>query len=93
MAEKVKILIADSGCEYGGIIYRRLESEGYEYKICADDGYELLSRISEYEPDAVLCDLFMTGTDAVGVIKKANKGAGRKIFFIVTSFFRECLFR
>lgn len=72
MANNTKILICDTSCDYGEAFYKNIEMAGYKFKICRSDGGALAEEIRDYEPDIVLCDMVMTGTDAVGEIGRAH---------------------
>lgn len=89
MSSIAKILVSDSNCEYGEVFFRTLEMAGYNYKVCPEDGCEVLKEIQEYEPDIVLCGVSMTEKDAVAVIGEVNSGTGKKPFFIVASYYRN----
>lgn len=89
MANNTKILICDTSCDYGEAFYKNIEMAGYKFKICRSDGGALAEEIRDYEPDIVLCDMVMTGTDAVGVITQINSEQIRKPFFIVSSFYKN----
>lgn len=89
MANNTKILICDTSCDYGEAFYKNIEMAGYKFKICRSDGGALAEEIRDYEPHIVLCDMVMTGTDAVGVITQINSEQIRKPFFIVSSFYKN----
>lgn len=89
MANNTKILICDTSCDYCEAFYKNIEMAGYKFKICRSDGGALAEEIRSYEPDIVLCDMVMTGTDAVGVISQINSEQIRKPFFIVSSFYKN----
>lgn len=89
MANNTKILICDIGCDYGETFYKNIEMAGYKFKVCRADGGALTEEIRDYEPDIVLCDMVMTGTDAVGVITQINSEQMKKPFFIVSSFYKN----
>lgn len=89
MANNTKILICDTSCDYCEAFYKNIEMAGYKFKICRSDGGALAEEIRNYEPDIVLCDMVMTGTDAVGVISQINSEQIRKPFFIVSSFYKN----
>lgn len=89
MASNIKILICDTSCDYSEAFYKNIEMAGFKYKICRSDGGALTEEILDYEPDIVLCDMIMTGTDAVGVISKINSEQVKKPFFIVASLYKN----
>ncbi len=89
MANNERIVVSESGNEYGSIFYTKLEETGYKYKACPADGEMLLEAINEFEPDIVLCNVSMTGKDAMNVIAEVNVTYGKKPFFIVTSYYKN----
>lgn len=89
MANNVKILISDANCDYSEAFCRNIEMAGFKFKLCRADGGTLAEEIRNYEPDIVLCDMVMTGTDAVEIINRINSEQLKKPFFIVASFYKN----
>ncbi|MCM1024281.1 MAG: sporulation transcription factor Spo0A [Prevotella sp.] len=89
MANSTKILICDTNCDYSEAFCRNIEMAGFQYKVCTLDGGALTEEIRSFEPDIVLCDMVMTGTDAAEVIGKVNSEQCKKPFFIVSSLYKN----
>lgn len=69
MNDKVKVLLAEEGSEFGKECSKVLKSYGYEVILTAKDGNEVLSVIKNLKPDIVLMDAFLARLDALGVLK------------------------
>ena len=72
MSEQIKVLLADDQTEFGQNCAVILKKYGYDVKLSKKDGNDVLLRLGEEKPDAVLMDAFMQGLDALGVIKQLN---------------------
>lgn len=88
MDTKVKILIAEEQAEF----YQEKEDlfvkHGMEQRFCEKDGLRVLEEIEKFSPDVVLMNMFMSGTDGLGVMKAVKaKEFGKKPIFVVISNF------
>lgn len=89
MANNAKILICDTNNDYSSGFYKSIEMADFDMKICRSDGSALAEEIRDFEPDIVLCEMIMTGTDAAEVITRINSDPGKKPFFIVSSPYKN----
>ena len=71
------VLIADDSSEFCSGCKRALDERGFETILCRKDGHQLLELIDKYEPRVVLMEAFMSGTDALGVLKSVCCGDRR----------------
>ncbi len=69
MNDRVKILLAEDGNEFGRECASALRSYGYEVMLAPKDGSEVLSAVKNHKPDVLLMDAFMARLDALGVLK------------------------
>jgi DNA-binding NarL/FixJ family response regulator len=68
MSAKQRILVIEDEAPMRRNIGLLLEMEGYEVATAAN-GREGLDKVSEFQPDLVLCDVMMPGIDGHGVIQ------------------------
>lgn len=73
MITSSKILVADETEEFGTVCKDELEQLGYSVSICERSGEKILEITAKESFDAVIMDIFMTGTDGLGVIDALNK--------------------
>ena len=76
MDKNFKVLISEEEKEYAKLGTEVFEKHGFVPKYCEKNGRRVLEEIEEFEPDVVLMDVFMSGVDGIGVIKKVK--AARK---------------
>ncbi len=88
MDKNFKVLISEEEKEYAKLGTEVFEKHGFVPKYCEKNGRRVLEKIEEFEPDVVLMDVFMSGVDGIGVIKKVK--AARKentpVFVIMSHF-------
>ncbi len=88
MKNNFKVLIAEEEKDYVSPDTNVFEKHGFIPKFCEKNGRKVLEEIETFEPDVVLTDVFMSGIDGIGVIKKTK--ASRKnhspVFVIVSHF-------
>ncbi len=59
-----------------------LDEEGYT--VCtAETGTRGLERLSEFNPDTVVCDFYLPDTDGLQILRRVRDMAGREVTFIV----------
>ena len=80
-----KVLIAEDRNEFGEDAIKLFTEKGFESNFCEKDGNELIKAYKELKPDVVLADMFMSGTDAVGVMKRLRSETGGLPVFVVIS--------
>ena len=70
MEIKLKVLIADDNSEFARECAKALRNKDMDVRLCSKNGNILLSEIGICSPDVVLADIFMSGTDMLGVLEK-----------------------
>ena len=88
MENKVTVLIADAGADFGKLCARELEKRGFAVSNCEKDGNVVLDRIRDVKPDAVVIDMFLPSKDAIGIIGeiKADDTVKFPAFFVMSGF-------
>jgi two-component system, OmpR family, response regulator MprA len=81
----VKILVVDDERAVRDSLRRALELEGYDVEL-ASDGDEALHRLgSNGEPDAVILDVLMPGTDGLEVCRRLRRDGRRVPILMLTA--------
>ena len=88
MDKKFKVLISEEEKEYAGLDMMIFDKHGFSAGFCEKNGKRVLEEIESFEPDVVLMDIFMSGIDGIGVIKrvKSEKKDNSPVFVIVSHF-------
>ena len=68
-----KVIIADESREFAVPCASLLKSFGVEAVLVPKDGEALYEAIVAQRPQAVLCDVFMPHSDAIGVMKRVRE--------------------
>ena len=68
MENKLKLVLADDGAEFGVNCANVLKSYGITVTLCEKDGQKLLHYIKMQKPDIVVADVFMPNLDILGVL-------------------------
>lgn len=68
-----RLLICESCCDEPKSLTEQLERAGIKVILIPRDGNQILTAIEEYQPELVLCDLFLPGYDAVGILKELTR--------------------
>lgn len=68
MENKLNLLLADDGTEFGVNCANVLKSYGITVASCEKDGQKLLGYIKNQKPNIVLADVFMPTMDVLGVL-------------------------
>ena len=68
MENKLKLVLADDGAEFGINCANVLKSYGITVTLCEKDGQKLLHYIKTQKPDIVVADVFMPNLDILGVL-------------------------
>jgi two-component system response regulator (stage 0 sporulation protein A) len=86
--QKIKVLIADENSQFGQSCRQAIKNKGGDAILCAKDGNILMEEIKKQKPDAVLCDIFMPGLDALGILKRIKNSDSENIplFMIMSSY-------
>ena len=83
MKQSRKILVADESMEYGKSCANALAGYGYDVITTPKNGAKVMDAIREHRPEAVILDLFMSGFDAIEVMKNAAGMPYKKPVFAV----------
>lgn len=89
MDNNIKLIITDDSAEFSQENLKVLQNFNISASFCAKDGDELLNRIKQEQPDAVLMDSFMTRLDAIGVMRNIKRQNQHPPIFIVFSSFHS----
>lgn len=89
MDNNIKLIITDDATEFSQENLKVLQNFNISASFCAKDGDELLNRIKQEQPDAVLMDSFMTRLDAIGVMRNIKRQNQHTPIFIVFSSFHS----
>lgn len=89
MNEVIKLLITEDASGFSTDDLKIFDSYNIEPEFCNKDGEELLLKISNQAPDAVLMDLFMTRLDSLGVMRSIKKNDIKEPTMIVTASFNS----
>ena len=66
------------------------ERKGVRIQFCEKDGNTLLDKISQWAPDVVFCDVFLSGMDAIAVKQQSDLlPAPPRLFFATCSYDNE----
>lgn len=91
MESQIKLLISE---EKNTLTEEDLEcfaSNGISPTFCGKDGKLVIDRIGTDKPDVVLIDMFMTRTDAIGVLKEFQNTPEKPLFIVASSFDSDVL--
>jgi two-component system, OmpR family, alkaline phosphatase synthesis response regulator PhoP len=72
-----KILVCDDDANIRNIMDFSLEAEGF-HVIVAADGREALQRVHEEQPDLVILDIMMPGSDGLAVCRQLKQDAATR---------------
>ncbi len=87
MTKRLKILIGDDTKDFGVACASTLRDMGFFCITRPKDGIVLLDAIKDEVPDVAVLELSMANIDAIELIKRISKTAGKKPLFIVTSVY------
>ena len=79
--ETMKFLMTDLGEAATAACVAALEGRGMEVVVCPKDGAQVLEKMLEYRPRAVLLEVFMRGLDALAVKQRYEAQGGSAVFF------------
>lgn len=88
MEKKLKILIAENSTEFGQNLWKTINSFGMEAILCDKSGSSVIDAVALHKPDVILSDIFMSGIDAIGVMKTiyTENSSYRPLYFVMCSF-------
>jgi two-component system response regulator MprA len=81
----VKILVVDDERAVRESLRRALELEGYDVGLAADGGEALEKLEAEAQPDAVILDVLMPGTDGLEVSRTLRRSGNRVPVLMLTA--------
>lgn len=87
--ETMKFLMTDLGEAATAACVAALEGRGMEVLVCPKDGTQVLEKMLEYRPRAVLLEVFMPGLDALAVKQRYEAQGGSAVFFATGPFQNE----
>lgn len=73
MENKLNLVLADDGAEFGINCANVLKSYGITVTLCEKDGQKLLHYIKMQKPDIVVADVFMPNLDILGVLNSVKE--------------------
>lgn len=85
----IKLIITEESSQFSNENTAVMQKYNIEPVFCSKDGEELLLKIRNDKPDAVLMDLFMTRLDSLGVMRSMDRMNITKPVFVVTSSFNS----
>lgn len=86
MENQIKLLITEEKSAFTAEELACFSAEGITVSFCSKDGSALIEQIERQQPDAVLADMFMTRTDAIGVIRAFRDKENKPVFIVASSF-------
>ncbi len=93
MENKIKLLITEERAAFSAEELAIFKSEGISVSFCVKDGTTVMETIAEIHPDVVIVDMFMTRTDAIGVLKSFHNATDKPLFIVASSFDSDVLQR
>lgn len=94
MNDSLKVLITEEKNNLSAEEMSVFEKQNITPLFCKNDGEELLLKIINEKPDAVIMDLFMTRLDALGVMREVKKkDINEPLMIVAASFSSEALER
>lgn len=89
MDNNIKLIVTENASDFAEESLKILQDFNISAAFCAKDGDELVSRIKQEQPDAVLMDSFMTRLDAIGVMRAVKRQNIKSPVFVVFSSFHS----
>ncbi len=93
MENQIKLLISEEKTAFSAEELEFFGSEGIAVSFCGKDGGLVMEEIEKSRPDVVIVDMFMTRTDAVGVLKTYQEKSEKPLFIVASSFDSDVLQR
>ncbi|MDR0862225.1 MAG: sporulation transcription factor Spo0A [Oscillospiraceae bacterium] len=74
MNNKTRIIIADAGDDFRGLLTDLFAAEGdFEIVGCTGDGAAALAYINSVRPDVLICDLVLAGLDGLSLLQRIGE--------------------
>ena len=90
MNNRVKIMLADPGEEFCGLLKRRLEQvSGFEVVGTASDGVRAVELMRQTAPDILILDLMLAKLDGIAVLKRAREMDKPPAALVLTGFMTD----
>lgn len=91
MDERIKVIIGDESVEFGCVTANALRDRGFCAVTRSSDGTRLPEIIRTEEPDVVIIDSIIPGTDPMELIRQCSRVVNnvRRPFFIIMSAYRS----
>lgn len=95
MENVCKVIVADTGDDFGRDCERAFGALGADVEVTPGDGRVLLDTILKADADAVVLDMFLPHLDAIGIMKglRNRPGRGSPRFFVMFNFANPALER
>ena len=93
MENQINLLITEEKSAFGAEELSCFQSHGIALTFCSKDGNAVIETIDHNRPDVVIIDMFMTRTDAIGVLKRYHDTADKPLFIVASSFDSDVLQR
>ena len=84
-----RVVIADAGVEFRGILAQALAGEP-DLQVVGEtgDGAELVRMVRQLRPDAVVMEMVLTGMDGLEVLRELSEGKDRPRILVLSSYVR-----
>ncbi len=82
--ERGRVLVVEDDAHVRDAVVRALRLEGYDVAF-AVDGNDALLRVDEVQPDAIVLDVLMPGTDGLGVCRIVRDRGNRTPILMLTA--------
>ncbi|MEA5050959.1 MAG: sporulation transcription factor Spo0A [Oscillospiraceae bacterium] len=87
MKNKVTVLVADEGADFGAQCARELTERGFRVVTCEKDGRAVENAVRSEEPDAVVVDMFLPSKDAIVLLNELRQESAKlPAFFVMSGF-------
>jgi two-component system response regulator MprA len=81
MAQRPRVLVVEDDADIADVLRRSLRRESYDVAV-AGDGEAALTRVSDFQPDAVVLDLGLPGVDGIEVCRQLRAGGDVPILML-----------
>ncbi len=86
MENQINLLITEDKNAFSHEELECFASQNISVTLCGKDGDELIEQIERQKPDVVVAELFMTRTDAIGVIRAFRSKPDKPLFIVSSTF-------
>lgn len=85
MEKQLKVLIGDNTNNFGILCDEAMGKMGMEVALCPKDGSRLIDTARSFNPDVIVMDSYMSGSDAIDVLQALVKGVANPPKTIIIS--------